>query len=55
MFKLSIKERLINSTIVSAPVIIVSIILGSNLWIPFTIGAFGYQAIDHMIAHFRFK
>jgi len=48
-------ERLIISTVLTAFVFIECLFLKSNSWIYFGIGSFGYQIVDHIIAHFRFK
>lgn len=47
--------RLIISTVLTVIAFVVSLFLKSDLWIYFGIGSFGYQIVDHIIAHFRFK
>lgn len=47
--------RVIISTILTALAFIVCLFWKSDLWIAFGIGSFGYQIVDHIIAHFRFR
>ena len=48
-------ERVIISTILTALAFIVCLFWKSDWWIAFGIGSFGYQIVDHIIAHFRFR
>lgn len=48
-------ERVINSTILTALAFIVCLFWKSDLWIAFSVGSFGYQIVDHIIAYFRFR
>jgi hypothetical protein len=48
-------ERLIISTILTVIAFIVCLFWKSDLWITFGAASFGYQIVDHIISHFRFR